>query len=375
MRRLIIVAAAISAATSAAPSEAAENGSITGRVINAISGRAQAGVEITLVGANEDGSERIRRTTTTRRGGRYEFDGLATGSSRFYVLDARYDDGLFAGRALTLPSDTKVAPVINTTMRVWETTTNPASILIRRDNIFLVANDNGLGVIESVVITNTSERAYIGRGGDRPGAPTIGFSLPATARGESITVLDSTIDIPEIVRTDFGFGATVAIPPDETRVTFAYRVPGDVGSFDVSRTALYPTAELSVFAADPLDVESNRLEPAGSKTLAGRRYQRFSAPDGLNAGDPLQVRATTSSNLNPLIPIGVAGGLLLLAGAAIAAVRRRPPKAVLPRARDDVLEEIAALDIRYRAGEINEQEWSNRRADLKSSLQTPEPAP
>jgi hypothetical protein len=365
-----------------APAAAAETGTIEGRVVNATTGRPQGGVAVTLTGGRRG---ELTRDTTTDARGRYRFAGLPAGEERFYALDARYEGGLFAGRAVALPSDTAQPPVIDGTLRVWETTTDPGAILIRRDDLFVVPGEaGGVGVIESVTVANTSERAYIGRGGGRDGGsgappPSVAFSLPADAAMEGLRILEATIDVPEIVALEGlgGFGTTVAIPPgDPVRITFTYRVEGTAGRFDLSRRALYPVLEHSVFTREPLSLESDRLASDGRERLSGETYLRWSSEEPLDAGDTVAAVAVAEAGLDPLLTGAAAAALLLVAALAAVALlraRRSRPVAGLPSdgSRADLLVAIAELDLRYRDGEMAREEWSLQRAKLKDRLARP----
>jgi hypothetical protein len=263
-------------------------------------------------------------------------------------------------------------------LRVWEPTTDPAAVIVLRNDMFVVPTKGGVAVIESVTIVNQTDRGYVGRSGrDGDGiAPSFGFALPAEAEQGGVRIRDSNLDIPALVRTDFGFGITAAIPPGETRVTFSYQVPGSGGSFDLSRTALYGTAESSIYAAPPLEIESNRLVERGTVTLSDRTYTRWTTRSRLDAGDPIQVIARAEANFSPWLVAGivaaVVGALLIGAVAFFRAMRRREPKVPAdPRAngrRERYLREIAELDISYSRGVIGQKEWMSRRNELKARL-------
>jgi hypothetical protein len=380
MRRLIAFLLPLAfALVVLAPSNAAAatRGRIVGRVINANTGEPQARVKVTLVGANQDGTDRSRRVHETDASGRYAFNDLEAEEGRVYTLDARHAGGLFAGRAVSFPGDTDRPPVLRTTLRVWETTTDPNAVLIRRDVVFAVPAEDRVGIVESVTIANTSQRAYIGRGGN-VGRASVGFALPIEAVGGPITIVGSTYDIPGILRTEYGFAATIAVPPGEMEVTFTYPLDGSGGTFDLSRTALYPILDFSVYAAEPLRIDSNRLERGTEETIDGRDYRTWRTDQDIAAGDPIQVNAVAEAGSGPLLlGIGVAAAALLAASGFWLLRRRRPPAAAPgPLAPHDLLEAIAALDLRYRAGEIDEDEWSRTRADLKHRLRrtrSPEP--
>jgi hypothetical protein len=364
-----------------APGHTATTGRIEGRVENAATGKLQSGVRITVSGIDGSGESVVNRSSMTGSNGRYAFDHLPTGEEIIYALDAHYKGGLYAGRPISLPSDTRERPVIDTTLRVWEPTSDPAAVIILRDNMFVVPAEGGVAVIESVTIVNQTDFGYVGRRGGQmedSGAPSFGFALPPGAEQAGVQIRDSTLDIPALVSTDFGFGITAAIPPDETRVTFSYHVPGRGGSIDLSRNALYATAESSVYAALPLQIESNRLHERGQVTLSERTYTRWTTRSRLDAGDPIQVVARAEARFGPGLIAGIIAAVVLaLAIGMVAFLRARrlrgpkPPPRPDPSAngrREQYLREIAELDISYSRGAIGEQEWISRRKEIKSRL-------
>lgn len=376
MRRLIFASALIAFLLTLGPApggeraEAASTGTIRGRVINETTGEPQPNVELTLMTGTDDGSGEIVDTIRSDERGRYRFAELATGEERFYALDARHDDGLFAGRPITLPSDTSRPPIVDSTMRVWDTTTDPAVIAVKRDDLFAVANEGGLGVIESVTVLNTSDFAYIGRGsemlGDSSSGVSIAFALPGGA--SEVTIIDSDLDMPERVTVEQGFGTTVAFPPGETQTTFSYRVPGTGGSYDLSRPALYTTLELSIFAAPPLDIESNRLERGEGVTLEDTNYQRWNTSDPIEAGDPLQALAIARSTASSTPLMVTLAGIVAVAAAGALFMRSRRQPAPSVSERDRLLEEVAKLDLDFGAGTITRDHYEQRRAELMERL-------
>ena len=372
MRGLTSVSAAIAIVAgsfSIAPSAvAAESGTIEGRVVNESTGRPQAGVELKLTSGTSSGESKVIDTVRSDARGRYRFSDLATGEDRFYALDARFDGGLFAGRPISLPDNTSEPPIIESTLRVWNTTSEPGVRAITADRMFVVQDGNSVGVIESVTFVNTSDEAYIGRGaqmlGEDASGASFAFALPAGAT--EFNPFDSTLDIPEIVPVDQGFAATIAIPPGENKTTFSYRVPGTGGSFDLSRPALYPTLELSIYAAPPLEIRSNRLSSGEDIELDGKTYALWSADETIEAGDPLQAIAVAGASI-PVWPlVGGAGALVVVIG-AIAFILRRRRRATSPSRqpdRDELLESVAVLDLAFEAGEIDRATYDDERADL-----------
>jgi hypothetical protein len=357
---------------------AARTGTIEGRVVDGTTGRPRTNVEVRLQGGKAAGGDAIERSVTTDEQGRYSFGDLPTGDDRFYVVDALFQGGLFPGRALTLPADTSAPPVIKTTTRVWETTTDPTVIGLPRDDLFAISSDDGLGVIESVSILNSSDLAYIGRGGEDDSAgevPTIGFALPEGA-GEVQIQQGTTLDIPKLVATDFGFAATVAIPPGESSVTFSYSLPDAGAQFELSRNALYPTGEISIYTRPPLTVSSNRLIESGEKSIEGTIYNLWTTKEGLiDSGDPVQILLVADAGRSSTLYAGVgafAVVLLIVAVIGLRRIRRVPrragPASATPMTREQILTKIAELDLAFESGDLTKADWERQRAGLKKRV-------
>lgn len=387
MRRvaeLLAAALVAGALTGTAAAQVAPNGAIRGRVTNGDSGEAQPNVRITLRSSgDDDASGRRTWRTTTDRGGRFEFPKLPTGEERVYLLDAHHDGGYFAGGVLSIPSQTSPPPVIDTTLRVWDTIADPSSILVRRDAMFVTPFEGDVSVVESVSVVNVSDLAYIGRGAgmgsasNRSGA-TLGVALPAGAERDVRIVDSSPMDIPEILGTDYGFATTVAIPPGETSVTFAYTVESDGGgSYDFSKTNLYPTSELSLFATEPLEVDSDRLRSDGRVRIGEDSYSKWTSRSRFDAGDRVAALVIAEGEGSMILLAGmVLFALALGGGLTLALLRRRRPAPAAETGREEkvaatreqLLIAIAELDIDYQGGGCSEDEWRRRRARLKRRL-------
>jgi hypothetical protein len=416
MRRLRVVRAAMCAGVLAsviggAPARAADTGTIEGVVVNRTTGEPASGVGVRLAGGGDEGP-RVERTAVTSSAGRFRFRGLPTGAERLYALDAQHDGGLFAGGVIRLPANTSEPPVVDTRMSVWDTTTDPSSIVLARDMLFVVPNTDSVGVVESVRINNVSHKAYIGRGAEQENgggrmaeeaAPSLAFSLPAGADLSGVRIIDATIDIPRIRASELGFVTTVAIPPGVTAVTFTYPLEGATGQFDLTKRALYPTVDYAVHAAPPLEITGDALQATGEIEIGGQTYTRYEAPGPLEAGDVAEALTIAQGTRDPILVGGlVAIAVGLVAAIAFGLVRRRRPRAGLGRAaeetrdglgraaeeraglgrgglgRDDLVTAIAELDLAHEVGSVDRAEWSARRTELKqrlAALQEPQAAP
>lgn len=377
--RIVALAVASLCLLGGAPAGAAETGVIEGKVLAGETDEPLSGVEVTLTSGTSEG-EPTTDTVTTDARGRYRFEDLPTGDNYIYALDARYEGGLFPGRALTIPDDTAEQPVIDTTLRVWSTVTDPAVIVVARNDLFITQNTDGeISVIESYQVTNTSEGAYIGRGsamesGDSEAPiPSLGFGLPAAAREESIQIIDSTLDLPELLRTDFGFGVTTAIPPGQFKITFSYSLPGVAASYDLSRRMLYPTLNFAIFASEGLEISTNRLDERSDVDVGGQTYREHSTDEPLDPGDSVQVVALADAGTPPGLIAGMVGVLVLITAlGAYPLIRSRRGRTSKDTGRkptrDELVRAIAELDLLRERAEISEEEWLKKRSDLKEEL-------
>lgn len=374
MRRLLVAAFLVSAFVPSAAG-ATPRGVVTGHVENATTNKHQTGAIVKLSGISRSGDE-IHRTAQTSTSGNYGFRNLPTGDDWLYAVDATFDGGLFPGRPFTIPSNTSRPPVIETSIRVWPTTTDPNAILVRRDDMFVVHSKTGAGIIESLTVLNQSHSAYIGRGGQNgKAAPTLGIAVPPNAT--IFRIENASLDVPRVLDTDFGVGLTIALPPGPTTMTFSYALEGTAGRYTLSRTALYPTVEMSVFAEPSFEVSTNRLERKGSVTLKDKDYARYSAPNGVDAGDEVQIVVTATAAV-PWWAFGLGGmGLLVVVGLLIFVARRRMKRRganvedQLPveTVRAELVAAIATLDLNHDAGRLPDVEWETRREELKSQLE------
>jgi len=393
MRTVRLLAAALAVLFLFAPTRIAaqtdERGTISGVVTNGTTDEPQPDVEVRLLGGLRDDegnfTQEVSEVARSDARGRFEFTSLASGDDRAYALDAAFDGGSFPGGVVTIPSD---GDVIEVEQKVWDTTTDPRAIVIQRNNMFLLRGDDGASVIDSYTVVNVSEEAYIGRGATGEGSedpvPTLSFSFPEGSEG--IQVADSDLDIPELLDTETGVGITSAVPPNETLITFAYRLPVNTGQIDLSRRALYPILNLGVFAEPPFTIDSTRLAEDGEVTIEGETYTRYRSQESVTEGNSIPMIATAQgTNDTTLIAGAVAAGVLLLVILILVLMRRRSRSEPTERestspveeSRDDLLVAIARLDLEHRNGKLDHDSWSERRAELKARLakhKSPEPA-
>ena len=393
MRRLTLFLLALSLLPVLLPTRSAVAGEradrsivVRGRVVHGGTGRPVDGATVRLLSALPDGSGRRQEEVVTKSNGAFAFENLRRGRQRQYALEAVYDDGLFVDESFELGKDERVEDIT-----VWDTTSDPSVITVVRDEIFIpdAGDENGAGVIEAVTVENSGDEAYIGRGqtlgGETgPGAPTLGFSVPTQAIGKRIDIVSSDLDRLYASDAGFGFVATVAIPPQrEITTIFTYGIEQSTGTFDVSKRVLYPTEELSVYAGDPLEVSSNRLDAAGDETIEGQRYSKWTSTGGFDAGDLVSISVIAEGSSSPGFVWGLAGALgVIVLGTAVGLLMRRdrtnemrtgqekraPAARSEAASRQEILVEIAELDLRHQSGDVSDEEYAIKRAELKKKV-------
>ena len=375
MRRLIPLLGIV-LALSTAPGVAAERTAVVrGTLVVGDGSKPAAAVEVTLIGARLDGSGRFfDETVDTDERGTFEFEDVPAPATNEFALEANYDGGLFVFDTFELAKGSTEI----TNIEVWPTTSDPSVIGVERNSLFVTQDEESTGVLESVTVVNSSERAYIGRGralGEEASEHTLGFALPDAAIGERVDLVDSTLNRLYAEGADFGFAATVAIPPGETTVTFTYPAPGSAGSYDLSRRALYPIREVFVFVTEPLEIDGSLLTYEGIEEVSDLRYRKWSSREGFDAGDLIPIRAVAegSSSSNLWLGLGIGLGVVVLVALLAAGRRRARPSAPgrsapRPPQAEDLVAAIAALDLKHESGALDEDEWARRRTRLKDQL-------
>jgi hypothetical protein len=381
MRRVLALGVAL-LVVAAPPALAArkKTATVDGRVTLGSSNEPVRGAEVTLLGARLDGTgEVVEKTVSSDAGGRFEFE-VPKREGIEFALEARYDGGTFVGASFPIKGGG-----VTSNLEVWKTTSDSGVITIERDHMFVAHDEQGAGVLESITVRNDSDEAYTGRGRalgaeQSDESPTLGFALPTQSVGQRVDLIDSSLNRLYAIDASFGFAATVAIPPGETTVTFAFPASGDAGNFDLTRRTLYPTEELSVFVTDPLEVEAGRLSPDGTRDVSGESYRVWTSTNEFDAGDVVSLlviaEGNTSSNLWLGLGVGLGVIVLLIAlGVWLRSRSRRrapvaratAPKPAMP-ADDDLVAAIAALDLEHESGDLSEDEWRERRVELKNRL-------
>jgi hypothetical protein len=241
-------------------------------------------------------------------------------------------------------------------------------------------------VVEFLILANTGDRLITA---PESGGAIVDIALP---EGATNLVFDdgSTLETSDrFVRTESGFGDTAGVVPGEAQreIIFAYELPYN-RRLNFSRTYALPIDSGSVLVPDGVRFSGDGFTAGESRDLQGFTFTS-QLWQNLPAGEPLEFtisgKPSTSSPVSEaansqqglLIGVAALGVALAAAGGWLFLRERRRERefeaeleegeqAILTE--DDILDAIIALDDQYRAGNISEDAYRQRREELKSRL-------
>jgi len=195
------------------------------------------------------------------------------------------------------------------------------------------------------------------------------------------------------VKTADGFGDTVPVRPGPGgyQVMFSYELPYD-RKLDLVRKASLPTQAIVILTPEgSIKLKGEGIADGGVRDMQGAQYHLYNAP-GLAAGDEFRLNVsgglgdnssngstalTGVSNTNLLIGLGALGVALIVAGVWLY-LRGRPAETgeatTKPAETPDlgspeaIMDAILALDDLYQEGQLPEEAYLQRRAELKARL-------
>lgn len=295
------------------PAFASSGSEISGKVVDATSGKVVGGLEVTLH-AVRDGSETGTDTTTTGSDGRFSFPDAGGEAGTSYVLSARYRGAEYQTEAIEVALGERAG----VTLQVYEPTSSPEGITQTQWTVWVDQEGEGFAVQQDVEARNDGDRSYVGS--EKVEGGHVVWDLPLTAGASNFQYLGSFIRCCGAVRAG-SFVHTAPIPPGTSIATLRY----STGSLEqLSFPAVFPTDAFTLLVPASLDVRASGLTEAGKTTDRGITYQIFDA-SGLAAGDSVEVTLTqksgggaTKSTLTTAV-----GLLAVLMGIAIAVFVRR----------------------------------------------------
>jgi mono/diheme cytochrome c family protein len=354
-------------------------GTVTGSVVLASGGALPAGLTVKLLGYDQgvDSStpkQVIDLDGTVQPDGSYSFENVAIPEGRVFVSEVKYKDIPYESEVVAIPKDAtslNLAPV-----KLYETTDDLSNLKVNQGHLILQFDPTRIGVLEFLAISNSSDKTVVFK--------SDGKTLPFAPMPEGVEQLG--IDLQQgdaqFVQTADGFAA----PPSDKiyAAVTGFAMPYDK-SIDLTVPFGIAIPALNLIAPAGITVQSDQLT---SQPPDPQSQNQIYTGGPFNPGDQIRFTVsgkpktesapatTTKDNTNLLVGIGALGLALIGVGVFFFLRDRRQketPGGELPEendggSADEIMDAIIALDDQYRSGNVTEEAYRTRRAELKSQL-------
>ncbi|MGQ0600161.1 MAG: c-type cytochrome [Anaerolineales bacterium] len=332
-------------------------GTVAGRVTNGTAGAASPDtLELTLFGVEADGLV-ITRTATTQSAGAFEFTDVPYTAVRQFAVSAMHNGVAYYSELFTF---TAGQPRLELPLTIYDTTSDPANLLINRAQTFILFDEPGLATVGQLFsIGNTGDHTFI---------PTqrnaVQFSLPPDATDFAVPDGEEGVTY---IRVGDSFADLRPVPPGEAtlEVLVSYRLPESLG-LNFSQPMLYSINAATVLVGDATaQLSGAGWERSGTQAVQGTRFTTY-ARQNIPAGEPLAFSIARGEAVNAT---GIAAGAVALAavGATIFIWWRHRGR-VEVNARERLLGQLAALDDDFAEGKLAKEWYEQQRTALKGKL-------
>jgi hypothetical protein len=326
----------------------------------------------------------ITQTTQVERDGTYIFDPVEMPEGRVFLTTVEFDGATYGSEIGQVESGISQ---LNMPISVYETTTDSSILSADRLHLFFEFIDpQTVQVIELFIISNPTTQTLVA---PATGEPTLSFQLPEGAA--NLQFQDGQLG-ERYVETPGGFGDTVPIRPGMGlyQVVFAFEMPYERSLELVQPLDLPVQSVVILVPEDSIKVKAEGLEDGGTRPVEDMQYHMFNI-NSLPAGEPLRISLSgrpsvgapglsTGTSSEVLIGLGALGLVLVVAGvwlyrrnqadaAELEEETGGEPQVESAEDSETLMDAILALDDLYQSGEIPEEAYRARRAELKGRLE------
>lgn len=334
-------------------------------------------MSVTLLGY--DGMDQaFELKTEADSNGNFVFENVDNSGSRTLIAATVYEGTTFNSDAYHTADETPAAEV-DLPIQVYASTVDTSALKVDRMHIFFDFTTAGyIQVAELFVLNNTGNQVITSAA---EGGGILQFDLPEGAA--NLQFRDSSLG-ERYLKTENGFADTQSIPPGSgTQILFAYDLP-----FEKKMTLQIPIpweadSVVIMVPRGMLDVAGNQIQPMGSSSVQGDNYDFYAAAT-LEAGSLLDLNLAANNSLggqtgiSPNFIIGISTLVVALIGVLIwylsdkkrRKIELEPESILAGGTQETIMDAIIALDDRYKAGEILEEAYHNRRSALKEQLKS-----
>ena len=328
-------------------------------------------------------------TVSTRSGNSYLFEDVEMIEGRAFVATADYANVTYNSTIQMVQDLTQ--PVL-LQLEVYDVTTDTAGLQIDRLHMFMdFISEDVVQVVELLILSNSGDSTIVGAGA---GEPVVYFSLPDGAT--DLQFQDGVLG-DRYLQTPTGFADSMPVAPGSGnyQVVVAFNLPYE-RKLSFSQKMDYPVASSIVLIPEMgVRSKSSVLKDEGVSDMEGTEYRSFSS-QSLDRGALLEIelsgapklagaQVTTDDRTGLLIGLAGLGLALTLAGLWL--YRREKLSAgaeaedlegedgevdeagAAEETVDELMDAIIALDDLYKAGELPQEAYEQRRAELKARLE------
>jgi hypothetical protein len=330
-------------------------------------------------------------TTTVDADGSYLFELDPVDPNWIYLASARYNDLGFSSDAGQV---SRVEPDLELPITIFETSSDPASVLVDRIHVLLSFGQDTVRVDEFYVFSNPTSEVFVGESGDAAEG-TVRMALPEGAENiafqRSFASMESTIPATEVFQLEDGsFADTFPLNPGSagSNLIVSYELPYEDG-MTIERPLFYDTINANVIIPDRgVRLAGEGWVDQGLQEMPGGSFSSYIQTDML-AGSDLSfvlngrpemvadaagnVIPAQNNSVNELIVGGAV--LLIVVVAALFIVTRRDTAGydeeefeVEQAEIDRLLLAVVDLDEEYEAGEVEEEAYQEQRRKLIGEL-------
>jgi mono/diheme cytochrome c family protein len=363
-------------------------GTVSVQLINGSGIDAPSDVPVTLYGFDQM-QNTYSETLQTGVDGVYLFTNVSMPVGRVFLAATEYASAPYSSDIVNVdPAD----PDLKLQLTVYDSTTDVSVLTTDRLHIFLdFSNPQTVQVMEVFIISNPTNQVVVS-----PSDDGIVVTFPLPEGYTNLQFQDGELGN-RYVEVDQGFADTSPVKPGvgEYQIIFAFEMPYE-RNLDFAQTMFLPTSAVVVMVPEnSVKVESDQLVDSGARDFNGSTYHMYNGSSLLAgssleftlSGKPKQATSTgitTGTMQNLAIGLGVFGVVLLIVGlwlfrqnriknnrqqaAAAAAVETDTQVDALVEDEATLMDAIIALDDQFRAGNLPEDAYLERRAELKEKL-------
>lgn len=354
-------------------------GQVSGTITNQTPGGAvPAKLDLMLHAWDRDNIEKLMMHGTSTPAGAFVFEDVSFEPGLVYAVMADYEDAMYTSDFVPVETGQKSLQV---DVPIYEANNDLSQARVDQLHVLFFFEQGGLAVSEVYVLSNLGQTTIKAADTLDDGTPvTLKFSLPDDAASIDFNSENSG----RFLQFSGGFADTSPLLPGQGsgQVMVSYILPYE-GSRTFSYTAPASVGGISILIPQDsgISLTGAGFEPSGEWSMQeGANFSVFSHA-GLETGQTVQVTlsgepktgmGSSESLASRDSSRGIAIGSVVLGLALIFLGvwwwRKPAPKPQVVPARDfeQILTEIALLDQAHERGEIDQDEYTSRRADLRA---------